>query len=418
MPTAGAAITVPVSLTPDQESFRAEIHAFAKNVVRPAAIAVDKIADPVEAIAPTSPIWEPLRQAFTLGYHKIGFPEALGGIELDPVQNLLFSEELAWGSVDMGFTVASAGFALQFAAAFGSDEILNRYVGPFLELKEPTFLSCWAITEPNHGSDTLTFNLPHFRDPESAGQLRARRDGDFWIINGQKSAWVSNSPIATHALVYLTIDPTRGMAGGGVAFVPLDLPGISKGRPLDKHGQRAFTQGEIFFDNVRLPREFMLVDCDGYVQAVETILTMANAAMGTGFAAVARAAYEEAFAYAQQRVQGGRPICEHQLIQKKLFDMWVKVEAATYLSRSVQMRNAAEQGEIERSISSKVFCTQAAFEVASEAVQVHGGYGMTKEFFVEKLLRDARASLIEDGTNEVLSLAGFQRLLDKARNQD
>ena len=232
------------------------------------------------------------------------------------------------------------------------------------------------------------------------------------MINGQKTAWVSNSPIATHALVYLTIDPTMGMAGGGVAFVPLDLPGVSKGRPTDKLGQRAFTQGEIFFDNVRLPRAFMLVDPDGYPQAVETILTLANGMMGTAFAALARAAYEEAFAYAQHRVQGGKRICEHQLIQKKLFDMFVKVEAATYLSRSVAMRNAAGAGAIERSISSKVFCTQTAFEVASDAVQVHGGYGVTKEFFVEKLFRDARAALIEDGTNEVLSLAGFQRLLD------
>jgi alkylation response protein AidB-like acyl-CoA dehydrogenase len=234
------------------------------------------------------------------------------------------------------------------------------------------------------------------------------------VINGQKSAWVSNGTIATHALLYLTTEPERGMAGGGVAVVPLESPGVTKGPPLDKHGQRALNQGEIFFQNVRIPRHYMVIQSEGYSMAVHGVLAGANAFMGAVFTGVARAAFEEALAYAKQRVQGGRPICQHQLVQKKLFDMFMKVEAARQLSRAAMAYNAGTfPPSTQYSIASKVFCTQTAFEVASEAIQIFGGYGLTKECLVEKLFRDARASLIEDGSNDILSLTAAKLLLER-----
>jgi alkylation response protein AidB-like acyl-CoA dehydrogenase len=203
------------------------------------------------------------------------------------------------------------------------------------------------------------------------------------------------------------------MAGGGVALVPLDRAGVSKGKALDKLGQRALNQGEIFFDDVRIPRDYMLLGPNGYEFLVDSVLAGANAFMGVTFAGLARAAFEEALAYSKQRVQGGRPICEHQLVQKKLFDMFAKVQAARTLSHSALLYNSmGRPPALQYSIASKVYCTNTAFEVASDAIQLFGGYGLCKGMLVEKLLRDARASMIEDGSNDVLSLVAARKLID------
>jgi alkylation response protein AidB-like acyl-CoA dehydrogenase len=252
----------------------------------------------------------------------------------------------------------------------------------------------------------------HFQNSDVAFDVVARRDGDDWIINGQKSAWVSNGTIATHALMFLALDRSRGQSGGGVAVIPLDLPGVTKGPPLDKLGQRALNQGEIFLDDVRIPKHYMLVESDLYPMTIEQVLTGANAGMGALFTGVARAAFEEALEYSKQRVQGGKPIAEHQAVQLKLFDMFIKVQAARAISRAAMAYNSvAQPPALQFSIASKVFCTQASFEVASDAIQIYGGYGLCKDMLVEKLFRDARASLIEDGVNDLLSLAGARKLV-------
>jgi alkylation response protein AidB-like acyl-CoA dehydrogenase len=200
------------------------------------------------------------------------------------------------------------------------------------------------------------------------------------------------------------------MAGMGVAVIPLGLSGVTRGKPLNKLGQRALNQGEIFFDDVRIPRHYMLVEPGVFNGATDSILAGANAGMSATFCGVARAAFEEALAYAEQRVQGGVAIAEHQLVQRRLFDMFVKVESARALSRLANRRLASGQPTLHYSIAAKVYCTQTAFEVASDAVQVFGGMGLAKGTLVEMLLRDARASLIEDGANDVLALAGFRAM--------
>ena len=149
-----------------------------------------------------------------------------------------------------------------------------------------------------------------------------------------------------------------------------------------------------------------------YNMVGDMILAGANSGMGAVFTGVARAAFEEAMAYCKQRVQGGKPLCEHQLVQRKLFDMFTKVESARYLSRAAIVYNSVTMPPVSMySVASKVHCTQVAFEVASDAIQLLGGYGLSKDFLVEKLFRDARASLIEDGANDVLALGGAWQLI-------
>jgi alkylation response protein AidB-like acyl-CoA dehydrogenase len=217
--------------------------------------------------------------------------------------------------------------------------------------------------------------------------------------------------LATHTLAFVSVDPKKGMAGNGVFIIPLNQPGVSKGPALDKIGQRPLNQGELFFDDARVPRDHMIAGPDMYEMMFDGILAMANALMAVTFTGVARAAFEEALAYSKVRVQGGKPICEHQLIQKMLFEMFMKVEACRRLARAAYCYNSVTMPpRTEYSIAAKVFCTQASFDVATMALQVHGGYGLSKEYVIEKIFRDARASLIEDGTNEVLALVAARKI--------
>jgi alkylation response protein AidB-like acyl-CoA dehydrogenase len=371
--------------TADEDAFRRQIRQFSVEVARPASIELDRL-DPEDVIASGSRFWEVMRQMYELGYHSRGFPQELGGTPaMSPIEAHIFSEEMGWASADFSIAIGVAAFPFRYAAMSGNAELIERYVRPFLEDREARYVGCWAITEPMHGSDSLNVGDERSGSSDFGLDLRAKLDGDEWVISGQKSAWVSNGTIATHALAFLSVEPERGMAGGGVAFIPLDEPGVTKGKPLDKLGQRALNQGEIFFDDVRIPRDYMLVMPDAYEAALEAILAGANAGMSSTFTGVARAAFDEALAYAKQRVQGGKAIVEHQLVQKKLFEMFTKVEAARQLSRAVGARAAAGAGGIQYSIAAKVYCTQVAFEVASDAIQLHGGYGLSKEFVIEKI---------------------------------
>ena len=399
-------LDIDLQLTDHEREVRDTAHRFAAEVTRPASIALDKLS-PDQVIAPASPMWEVFRKAYQMGFHTNVLPAELGGQGLTPREQCLVLEEMGWGSADFAIAIGVASFPYVFAALWGGPELFETYVKPFVDDTEAKMIGCWAITDPEHGSDQLMVGTPEFTDPRIQPQVRARRDGDQWVISGQKSAWVSNGTIATHALTFLGTDPTRGFAGSGVAIVPLDLPGVSKGKPLDKLGQRALNQGEIFFDEVRVPRNHMMVEPENFEVIVDAVLALANASMGLTFTGVARAAFEEALAYTRVRVQGGKRLCEHQLIQAKLFEMFTKVEAARALSRAAFLYNSQTlPPRTEYSIAAKTFCTQAAYDVASAAVQLHGGYGLSKEYVIEKIFRDARAALIEDGTNEVLGLHG------------
>jgi alkylation response protein AidB-like acyl-CoA dehydrogenase len=405
-------------LTPTQATLREETHKFAAEVLRPASVELDKIADPEDVIKEGSLLWDVLKKAYAAGHHIRGFDESLGGAHLGPLEEHIFTEETAWGSADFAIALGCAPFPFSFtgtvATMTGNQELMEEIVLPFTKDRDAKYVGCWAITEPQHGSDSLLFGTDQFSNPAVAYDLTARADGDDWVLNGQKSSWVSNGTIATHALTFVAHDRSKGQNGSGVAVVPLNLPGVSKGRALNKLGQRALNQGEIFFDDVRIPKRFMLVEPAMYPMVIDWILAQANAFMGACFTGVARAAFEEALAYTKQRVQGGKPIAEHQLIQWKLFDMFMKVEAARALSRAAMVYNSATVPPATRySVAAKVFCTQTAFNVSSDAVQIFGGYGLCKDLLVEKLFRDARASMIEDGCNEVLGLAAARQIIDQ-----
>jgi alkylation response protein AidB-like acyl-CoA dehydrogenase len=398
-----ALVDLEPNLTESERGIRDTVHKFAEEVMVPAGAELDRLADPADVIAPNSVLWKVFEK-----YQALEL-DALEAADVSPLERArvrcMISEELGWGDSGLAISLGVANFHKMFALMSGRPELIERFNRP-----DSKDIGCWAVTEPDHGSDTLAVSEPHFRDPKIRPNCVARPDGNEFVINGQKAAWVSNGTIATVATLFCTIDPSHGFEAGGVCLVPLDLPGVRRGKPLDKLGQRALNQGEIFFDEVRIPAEYMVVGAQAYAGVVEAVLTLANASMGVIFVGLARAAFEQALSYAKERVQGGVPIIQHQNVKMRLFEMFRKVEASRALARRVLQYNTTNPPQLEYSIASKVHSTSTAFEVATSALQIFGGNGLTREYPIEKLVRDARASMIEDGCNDILSLVGASKL--------
>jgi alkylation response protein AidB-like acyl-CoA dehydrogenase len=398
-----------INLTDEQKAMRDTARKFGMEVMRPAGIELDTYADPGDVIAEGSILWDVFKQYRELGFHKRAMPKAVGGImeDMDPVSGLLLAEEFGYADAGLAISLAVAGHTFRYAATSGDPEI-QEWARAYCEDTECSMIGCWAITEPDHGSDWILAADPEFSDPSCAPSLKAVLKGDEYILTGQKSAWVSDGTIATHATVHVNLEPSRGMHGTGIAVVPLDLPGVSKGKPLNKLGQRPLNQGEIFFEEVKIPKKFMVVsDFTNSQSLMKMIMTSANTGMGVLFGGLAKAAFDEALKYARERIQGGVPIFEHQNIKLKLMDMFAMVESARSLVRRTSAFNAANPpGSLPHAVSAKGLSTEAAFKVASEAIQIFGGNGLSKEYCIEKIFRDARASMIEDGTNEALALIG------------
>lgn len=401
---------IDINLTDEHTALRDVIRKFGAEVMRPAGEALDKLADPGDVIADGSVLWDVFKQYRELGFHKRGIPKALGGMaeDMDAMSNLIMGEEMGYADAGLSISLSVAGMPFSYAAMF-PDPKMGELARAYVEDTKCEMIGCWAITEPDHGGDWSLGGDDPRCGPSVTGVLK----GDEYIVNGQKSAWVSNGTIATHAVLHVGLDLERGMNGQGLAIIPLDLPGISRGKPLDKIGQRPLNQGEIFFEDAKIPKENMVITPDSGVMGMmgEAILAGANGGMAVTFAGLAKAAFDEAFKYANERIQGGVPIIEHQNIQLKIFKMFTQVEAARGAMRRMALYNGQTQTPSgAHAVACKCLSTETAFQVASEAVQIFGGNGLIKEYPIEKIFRDARASMIEDGVNETLSLAAVQYL--------
>jgi alkylation response protein AidB-like acyl-CoA dehydrogenase len=287
----------------------------------------------------------------------------------------------------------------------GDPELIERF---------GSSIGCWVGTQPDRGSDLgdIEATQVHPGTRQGRGNLFAKFVGDEVVINGQCSAWVSGAPVAQTGYVFCQCDYGDGLWNdrGGLnyiaALVPFDK-GVTKGKPLSKMGQRPLPQGEIYFNDVVIPKKYVTAAKDTSYGAFFGALTFANMEMALTFTGVARAAFEHALAYAHERQQGGTQLVNHQSVRLRLFDMWRKVETSRAIARRVVDYNFGPNGpHVVGSITSKTYVTQAAFDVANEALQMFGGNGLTTEYPLEKIFRDARAALIEDGENNILSLVG------------
>lgn len=401
-------IELPISgleptLSEMEQAIQDTTHRFAEEVLRPAGIALDKLSAE-DMIAPESLLWEVLEKSQDLGLNLTAM------MELEPIERVrllaIASEELAWGDAGLAGAILVNHFPVMYSLMAG-----NTAMAEYCEGKR----GCWAITEPDHGSDMLDVEASLRLEGSSYGRPNcvARIEGDKIIIKGQKSAWVSGAMTAEVCALYCHAEVDGEVVPGISVIVPLDAKGVSRGKPLDKIGLRCLNQGELYFDNVEVPLSHLLAGPDTYADLVQLTLAEANPHVGLMFVGAARAAYEHALAYAHERKQGGVAIILHQNVRYRLFHMFRKVEASRALVRRAMEYNAtAPRPALQGSAAAKVTATQSAFEVASDALQIFGGNGVTKEYPVEKLLRDTRAGLIADGCNEFLALKGGSLLIN------
>ena len=390
-------------LTEMEQMVQDNVHHFALNVMRPVGPVLDRMT-PEEVIAPASPLWSVLEKSQELGLSMAALAE------LPPLERVklfaIASEELSWGDPAIAGAILVNHFPVIYSMLAG-----NMAMAHYCEGK----LGCWGITEPEHGSDMLDANGAVAAPGGAYGKpdCVARIVGDKIVIDGKKAAWISGAMTAQVCALYCHVEENGKTRPGISVIVPLDLPGVSRGKPLDKIGFRGMNQGELYFDNVEVPIANLLAGPDTYQDFVYRTLCEANPHVAALSVGIARAAFEHALEYAHQRKQGGRAIIHHAGVRQRLFDMFRKVEAARALTRRAMAFNATSpRPSLLASTCAKVTATQAAFEVASEAIQIFGGNGVTREYPVEKLFRDARASMIADGLNEILAMKGGTDLIN------
>lgn len=406
---------VNLGLTDEDIAIKESAHKFAETYMRPTAKQLDQMT-PEQVIAKESPLWPFLRKTFELGYHRMFLPEMIGGLGLTPTQTSIVMEEMGWGSYGLALQIQAIGAVAAGALLSNDPELIEEFTIPFCKCTDASILGCWAGTEPDHGSDTIGRGEPFYSSPDlPRGNCKAERDGDYWVINGQKSAWVSAGTVSTHAIVFWAqTDAKKGFAGGGICIIPTNFPGVSKGKPLGKIGMRDLNQGELYFDNVRIPAKYMIAGPGERFDFIEEqFFILANMSMATWATGLARAAFEEAFSYCKERVQGGRVLMEHYSIKQRIFNMFARVETCRAISRAAAGLNLnIMPGLLEYSMVSKVTATQLCLENAHDAIQILGSNGLTTEYLPEKLFRDARMSLIGDGNNEVLARFGGHLLFE------
>jgi alkylation response protein AidB-like acyl-CoA dehydrogenase len=396
-------VSLEPGLTEDERAMRDVAHRFARDVMRPAGIKMDQ-SDPSAILAPDSPYWAAFKQYRALGLDLAEVTENLAPPAAARLAYLV-NEELGWGDLGLGWSFYAAQFPAALAAAFGRADLMAEFTRDQI--------GCWGITEPSHGSDMLDFS--HRLSPPASGGTQSdcvvRKRGGKLVISGQKSAWCSNGSIAETMSLFCRYDDGSGRPNRAALLVPLTLPGISRSPPLHKHGVRSLTDSAIFFDGVELDARYLVCEGETYTATLAGILTAANPGMAVFIIGLARAAYEMALAYAKERLQGGHPIFEYPTVRLKLFEMYRKINAARALARHVLTVHAGNPAPaFELAVCAKVTGTQTALEVTAAAFDIFGGNAMTRDYPIEKLVRDARLGTIADGTNDVLSLMASFRL--------
>ncbi|SOZ40956.1 acyl-CoA dehydrogenase family protein [Cupriavidus neocaledonicus] len=390
-------------LSEEENAIQQTVHRFAREVLRPVGRELDRMT-PEEVIAPGSPYWAAMMESAKLGLD----PQLIAQFPPEVAVRIesLIGEEFGWGDAGLAVSLGAATMPLTMAQSLGNQELVEMCAGK---------VGCWMNTQPDRGSDAAIL----YREELSAGgkqpvgNVTAKVGADEIVINGQSSAWVSNGSVAQVALAYMAADYGDGFHGTGEQggftngiglILPLDLPGISRGKPLDKIGQRSLPQGEIYFDNVRVPRRFAIALKDDYLGNLASTWSFAGTHMCQVFVGVARAAFELALAYCHERKQGGALLMDHQMTHLRVGEMLRRLEMARAIARrSLAFARLSPQSHPYATAQAKVSVTEEAMKITHEAFQLFGANGTTREFPIEKLFRDVRSALIEDGENYVLA---------------
>ena len=355
-------------------------------------------------IAPNALRWDEEqhfpRELFTqlgeLGLLGVVIPEEFGGAGLGYVDYVTILEEIGAADGSVGLSVAAHNsLCTNHLFLFGSEELKLRYLP---KLASGEWIGAWGLTEPQAGSD--------------AGGTRttAVLDGDEWVLNGSKT-FITHATVGDAAVLVARTSAEGSHHGISAFFVPFDRPGVSPGKKENKLGMRASDTSSLVLEDCRIPADHLLGnEGDGFVQSMKVLDggRISIAALSVG---IARGALEATLGYSTVREQFGKPISSFQLTQAKLADMATSVDAARLLTqRSATMKDAGLATTRESSMA-KLYASEIAVAVAEEAIQIHGGYGYTKEYPVERAWRDAKLCTIGEGTSEIQRLVIARELL-------
>ncbi|TYC61929.1 acyl-CoA dehydrogenase [Rhodobacterales bacterium] len=359
----------------DQRMVRETARKLSDDVVAPAAAAIDR-----DDVFPRA-VYEALAEQ---GLFGIPLPEVAGGVGLDAVTACIVMEEIARGSGAVGNAFAIPVEAALFLHHHGTAEQQKLIAG----IVEGKLIPATAVTEPDHGSDV------------AAMTTTARRDGDDYIIKGTK-AWVTFGQVADVVMVFAKTDPDAGHRGISCILVETDRPGVIRGKSEDLLGMHGLAECMLTFDEVRVPVTNLIgAEHGAFKMAMENFnfsrLMMSSMALG-----MAQAAMEDAVAYAHDRKQFGKPIFQHQAVQFMIADMAKDISAARLLIHHAARLYDAGHPIAQEAAQAKLFTTDMAQVHISNALQIHGGNGYSREFRVERLFRDVRLSQIYEGTNQI-----------------
>ena len=371
-----------IALTDEQREIQRLCREFAAHEIRPVAAAVDE--------ADTEVPWTVWRKAAALGLTSFMLPEAYGGEGMtDCLTACVVQEELSHGCAGIGNLISSGGFFAEPVLTLGDEAQKERWLRPLAGEDPP--LTALAITEPQSGSDAASIRT-----------LARRVDGGY-VLSGQK-AWTSNGGVARFYVLFATVEPGSGHHGITAFLLEDGDAGFSCGPPIRKMGQRAIPNTDLFLDEVYVAADRRLgAEREGFRGLMQTFdrSRVTLAASSTG---LARAALEFAVDYARERTQFGRPIAEHQAVAFRLADMALRVDASRLLAwRAATMLDRGERATTEAAMA-KLHASETAMWCTWAAVQTLGGWGYSREYPVEKWMRDAKLEEIEEGTSDIQRL--------------
>ena len=363
-------------LTEEERAFREAVRDFADGVVAPRVADMDREGRMDPAL---------IRQLFEMGLMAVEIPDAHGGAGASFFTSILVIEELSRVDPSVGVLVDVQNTLIDNCVLrFGSDALQAKY----LPMLASDAVGAYCLSEAGSGSDAFAL------------KTRATEDGDHWVLDGQK-LWITNGGEASVFVVFATVAPEQGYRGITAFVVERDFPGVSIGKKEDKLGIRASSTVEVVFKDCRVPRENVLGEVGkGYKIAIET-LNEGRIGIGAQMVGLAQGALDHTIRYVKEREQFGRPIGDFQGVQFQLAAMRADLEAARLLVyNSARLKESGEKFLVEAAIA-KLFSSQAAQRIASQCVDLYGGYGFSREYPVEKFYRDSKIGTIYEGTTNM-----------------
>jgi alkylation response protein AidB-like acyl-CoA dehydrogenase len=377
------------STATERESIRKTLKDFCEAEIRPHVMRWDEAQEFPRDL---------FRKLGELGFLGILFPEKYGGAGLCYMDYQTIIEEIACvdGSVALSLA-AHNSLGSNHIYQFGSEGQRRRYMP---KLTSGQWLAAWGLTEAEAGSDS------------GGTKTTAVRDDGGWVLNGSKN-FITNASVGGVAVLMAVTDRTRGHRGISAFVVELDNPGIRVGKKENKLGMRASDTCTLVMEDCRVPADHLLgEEGEGFIQSMQ-ILDGGRVSIAALAVGIARGAYEAALAYSRERRQFGKPICEFEAIQFYLAEMATEIDAARLLTERAAMAKDAGQPVTKLSAQAKLYASEIAVRATDRAIQIHGGYGFTKDFPVEKFYRDVKLCTIGEGTSEIQKLVIARQLLSE-----